>query len=163
MSNTIPWGDHPRSMVMRVNKSKVLSAPERKDRCSQHACQRETGAPQNRTRTVLEGDCVLSLGHRYTSQGEIHFVDLGRLAVHAGVPTWIVSVGEYHHPITAHVRADGDLRGSIPSHQHGVFCRGASLKLGRRTFQGQRLPSQFVPVILDECPALVGTSNGDDL
>src|SRR5580704_1862922 len=121
MSKTIPRGENGSLRVMRVSKAPFLSTPEREYRCSQNAGQRETRAPINGTRPVAERHYMGTLGNSYAAQRDIHFVDLGRPAIHAGVPAGIVIVGEHYHPAAAHIRADGDVRRRIVRHKYHVF------------------------------------------
>src|SRR5580704_5664586 len=159
MSKTIPRGENGSLRVMRVSKAPFLSTPEREYRCSQQAGQRETRAPVNGTRPVAERYYVGTLRNSYAAQRDIHFVDLGRPAIHAGVPAGIVIVGEHHHAAAAHIRADGDVRGRIPGHKYGIFGLRASRELRCGRSQDHRFRSQFVQVAPHELQALIYIAN----
>src|SRR5258708_5415645 len=119
MSNTTASSDSragtSRSLHF-LSKRRFLSTDNCKQDRPQQAGQRQRDALNERSGPVSKINLMRSRGNDYSAQREVHFIDLSGLAVHFGIPSRIVSIGQHHHSIARHLSLQLDPLRLIPRH-----------------------------------------------
>src|SRR5258708_25798071 len=149
MSNTTASSE-PRTGVSRrlhfLSKRRFLSTDDCKQDGPQQARQRQRDALSKRCRPVSKSYLMRSRGNNYSAQREVHFINLRGAAIHDGIPTGIVSIGQHHHSIARHLSLQLDPLSLILRHRYLLLgasgLRAGATHVPRRISLEQSLTSQ---------------------